>query len=87
LIEDETLRPQALAVIQRLRDAGLAVEYSFTPAKSDKQFKRALELKARFTAKAERDADGKVAVRLKNLTSRAEQMLTPEAAVEEIRNA
>jgi len=56
LIEDENLRAQSLKFIQDLRAAGFAVEYSLTPAKSDKQFKRAQELKVGFTAKLESDA-------------------------------
>jgi histidyl-tRNA synthetase len=46
LIEDEALRPQSLKLVQELRDGGYAVEYPLTPAKPDKQFKRAQELKA-----------------------------------------
>jgi histidyl-tRNA synthetase len=42
-MEDEPLRHDSLGWIQQLRDAGLAVDYALAPAKSDKQFKRALE--------------------------------------------
>jgi histidyl-tRNA synthetase len=56
LVEDEALRPQSLKLVQELRTAGFAVEYSLTPAKADKQFKRAQELKAAFTVKLENDA-------------------------------
>ena len=49
LIEDETLRGESLKLISDLRNAGLVTEYSLTPAKSDKQFKRAMELKAAHT--------------------------------------
>jgi histidyl-tRNA synthetase len=87
LVEDETLRPDALRMVQQLRDAGLAVEYSFTPAKSDKQFKRALELKARFTIKPERDPNGNILMRVKNLTDRSEQLIAPEVGVAEIKRA
>jgi histidyl-tRNA synthetase len=68
LIEDETLRAPSLKLIQDLRAAGFAVEYSLTPAKSDKQFKRAQELKAAFTAKVESESY----VRIRNLKSRDE---------------
>ena len=85
LIEDEALRPGALAVIQRLRDAGLAVDYSLTPAKSDKQFKRALEIGARHTVKAERHPDGSLHARLKNLRDRSEQILPLDAVVATLR--
>jgi histidyl-tRNA synthetase len=56
LVEDEGLRPQSLKLVQELRMGGFAVEYSLTPAKPDKQFKRAQELKAAFTVKLENDA-------------------------------
>lgn len=72
LIEDEGLRRESLAVIEELRWAGLAVEYSLTPAKPDKQFKRAQELKAGHTFKLEGTADGELIVRTKNLGTREE---------------
>ena len=68
LIEDETLRAPSLKLIQDLRAAGLAAEYPLTPAKPDKQFKRAQELKAAFTAKVESESY----VRIRNLKSRDE---------------
>ena len=68
LIEDETLRAPSLKLIQELRAAGFAIEYSLTPAKADKQFKRAQELKAAFTAKVESESY----VRIRNLKSRDE---------------
>ena len=68
LIEDETLRAQSLKLIHDLRAAGFAIEYSLTPAKPDKQFKRAQELKAAFTAKVESESY----VRIRNLKSRDE---------------
>ncbi|MGA9450990.1 MAG: histidine--tRNA ligase [Verrucomicrobiia bacterium] len=55
LIEDENLRPQSLKLVQDLRAAGYAVEYPLTPAKPDKQFKRAQELKVAHTARLEND--------------------------------
>ncbi len=68
LIEDEARRPAALRLIQQLRSDGFAVEYSLTALKPDKQFKRAVELGARFTAKAEGDT-----VRVKDLKTREEK--------------
>ena len=53
-------------LVQQCRDAGLSVEYSFTPAKSDKQFKRAQELNARFTVRLQTKETGPVCV-VKNL--------------------
>ncbi len=73
LIEDETLRDPSLELLQHLRDAGYAVDYSLVPAKSDKQFKRALELRARYTFKLEWTTEGDLAVKLKNLATREEK--------------
>lgn len=81
LIEDEALRADSLGLIQKLRSAGCCVEYSFTPLKPDKQFKRALELKARHAVRLERAGDG-VRVRVKNLQTRTEQELALEEAVQ-----
>ena len=72
LIEDETLRTASLKLIQDLRAASLAVDYSLTPTKSDKQFKRAQELKAANTLKLERGAAGELMVKVKNLKTRQE---------------
>jgi histidyl-tRNA synthetase len=68
LVEDEGLRAQSLKLVQELRTAGFAVEYSLTPARPDKQFKRAQELKAAFTVKLENDAYA----RIRNSKSRTE---------------
>jgi histidyl-tRNA synthetase len=68
LIEDEGLRAPSLKLIQDLRTQGFVVEYSFTPAKPDKQFKRAQELKTAFTAKLENESY----VRIRNMKSRDE---------------
>jgi len=67
------LRGPSLALIQQLREAGLAVDYPLTPAKSDKQFKRALELNALHTVKLERMGEGALQARVKALATRAEQ--------------
>lgn len=77
LVEDEALRPESLAVVQRLRDRGVAVDYSLVAMKGDKQFRRALEMGAGHTVRLERDAGGLVA-RVKNLKTRAEQVLPVE---------
>jgi len=68
LIEDEALRPISLKLIHDLRAAGYAVEYPITPAKPDKQFKRAQELKVAYTARLENDAY----VRIRNFKTRDE---------------
>jgi len=71
MIEDETLRPQSLKLVQDLRAAGHVVEYALTPTKPDKQFKRAQELKANFTAKVEADTR----IKIRNLKTREEKSL------------
>ena len=68
LIEDEALRPPSLKLVQDLRAAGYAVDYPLTPAKPDKQFKRAQELKVAHTVRLESDAY----VRIRDLLTRKE---------------
>jgi histidyl-tRNA synthetase len=75
LIEDEALRPDSLRFIQNLRDQGCSVEYSLTPAKSDKQFKRAVETGAAFAVRLERNPAGELVARLKNVRTRQEQVV------------
>ena len=75
LIEDEELREASAHLIHNLRSRGYAIEYSFTPAKSDKQFKRAIELNAAYTIKLERDEAGDLRVRRKDLRTREEKAL------------
>ena len=75
LIEDELLRNESLKLISDLRAAGLAVEFPLTPAKSDKQFKRALELKATRTARLEKNPDGALVAKIKHLPTREEKLV------------
>jgi histidyl-tRNA synthetase len=75
LIEDETLRDDSLKLIQDLRAAGLAVDYSLTPAKSDKQFKRAQDLKATRTVRLERNPARELQARVKDLRTRQETVV------------
>jgi len=74
LIEDESLRPQSLRLVQDLRSGGHAVEYPFTPTKPDKQFKRAQELRARFTVRVESASN----LRARNLNTREERSVQPD---------
>ena len=76
LIEDEALRGASLKLVQDLRALGGIVDYSFTPAKPDKQFKRALELNAVWTVRLERTAAGELSARIKNLRRREEKVLS-----------
>ena len=81
LIEDESLRGNSLKLVQDLRAAGKTVEYSLTPTKADKQFKRAQELKALFTAKL----DNCDYVRLRNLKTREEVVTGSRDALNHLR--
>ena len=76
VIEDEALRGISLKLIHDLRAGGYAVEYALTPAKADKQLKRAQELKVRFTVRAESDSY----VRIRNAKTR-EEVVTGFAGV------
>jgi histidyl-tRNA synthetase len=81
LIEDESLRPASLELVQRLRDRDVSVDFALAPAKADRQFKRALELKASWTVRLEPRPEGGVNARLKRLADRSEQSLAVEDAV------
>ncbi|MBA4149247.1 MAG: histidine--tRNA ligase [Verrucomicrobia bacterium] len=89
LIEDEQLRCDSLKLIQQLREQNFSVEYSLTPVKSDKQFKRALELNATHSARVEKTEPGGLVVKLKNLKTRAESSvaLGDVSALSEMLNA
>jgi len=78
MMEDEALRKNTLRLVQQIRDFGLHAEYPLMAAKPDKQFKRALELGARFTVRL----TGEETALLKNLESREETTL-PVAEVAE----
>jgi len=68
-ITDESLRNASLGLVQQLRQAGLATEYPLLKAKPDKQFKRALELNAKWLV----TLDTPTQARVKNLETREEQ--------------
>jgi histidyl-tRNA synthetase len=87
LIEEESLRAESLRLVQSVREAGLAVDYSFGPAKADKQFKRALEMNATQTLKLERSADGSVLAKIKCLRTRSETVVNPSDVVNQLRAA
>ena len=81
LIEDEALRADTLALVHALRESGWHIDYSVVPLKPDKQFKRALESGARFTVRLE-DA---TTAKLKNLKTREEQTLSPDAVSDQLK--
>lgn len=81
LIEDEAQRRPSLAWVQRIREAGLAVEFSLTPTKGDRQFRRAVDLGASFTVRIETRPEGGVGLRIKNLKTREEHCVTEEGVL------
>src|SRR5215831_16974059 len=83
MIEDETLSADSLKLIHDLRSHGVSVEYSLTKAKSDKQFKRAQELKAKRTVRLERSPSGDLNAKLKDLKTREERTLGLEQLINE----
>lgn len=48
VVADETRRPEALALLQALRNAGLSADYAMAPAKVGKQFQAAENVGARY---------------------------------------
>lgn len=80
LVEDESLRTASLGLVQQIRDFGLNVEYSVVPQKSDKQFKRALEMGALFTARL----TGPEEAVIKNLKTREESTWPLSSVAEQL---
>ncbi len=72
VIAKEELRPQALALVQRLRDAGQRVDYALTAAKVGKQFQAAEHLGAR---QAILIGDEWPQVKVKTLATREERLV------------
>jgi histidyl-tRNA synthetase len=87
LIEDEALRKDSLRLVQDLREKGSVVEYPLTPSKPDKQFKRALEIKATWTIKIERTPTSELRGRLKNLQTREERVVALDEILSYVRIA
>ena len=80
LIEDEDLRNDSLRLVQQIRDFGLNAEYSMVAQKSDKQFKKALELGALFTVRLAAPDQAMV----KNLKSREETSMPLKQVAEHL---
>ena len=80
LIEDEALRNDSLRLVQQIRDLGLNAEYSIAAQKSDKQFKKAVELGALFTVRLVASDQAMV----KNLKSREETSMPLEQVAEHL---
>lgn len=81
VIADEAFRSQALAGLQRLRSAGMKVDYLMNPAKVGRQFQAAEERKARFAVLFGNEYPE---VKIKDLTSRAETLVPVAEMVERL---
>ena len=77
LIEDETLQRDSLKLIQDLRAAGVAVDYPLTPAKPDKQFKRAQEAGTPLVCKHHLTPPCELMVRVTDLKTRGILFMPP----------
>jgi histidyl-tRNA synthetase len=62
------------------------VDFPLVPAKADKQFKRAQELKPRHTAKIERMEAGELVVKVKHLDTREEKVFNREQGFEYLKS-
>jgi histidyl-tRNA synthetase len=75
IIAKEELRPQALTVIQQLRDLGLRLDFPLAPAKVGKQFQSAEQAGARLAVLIGEEWPQ---VKIKKLSTR-EEFLVPSA--------
>lgn len=81
IIADEARRPDALAMVQGLRHAGIATDYSYLPAKVGKQAQLAEQLGARAALTIGSEFPE---VRLKDLIARKEEVIDATAAPEAV---
>jgi len=85
VITDEALRAEALELIHQLRDAGIAIDYPFTPAKVGKQFQAASASGARYALVIGPDEWKPGEVKLKNLASGTEERVKISEVVGRVR--
>ncbi|MEO6970362.1 MAG: histidine--tRNA ligase [Chthoniobacterales bacterium] len=84
VIAKEDRRPDALAQLQRLRDAGWRVDYPLTPAKVGKQFQTAEAMGAKITLLF---GDEWPAVKMKTLATREEVLVPHEEVLSRLEKA
>lgn len=82
VIAKEDLRPEALRIVQQLRETGLRIDYALTPAKVGKQFQAAEHTGARFAVLVGEEWPQ---VKLKDLSNREETLLPAGELVERLR--
>ena len=81
VVAKEERRPEALALVQRLREAGKRVDFPLTAAKVGKQFQTAEQLGA---AQVVLVGDEWPQVKLKTLATREEKLLSPDELLAEL---
>jgi len=79
VVADEEQRPQALRIMTELRRAGIGADLALTPSKVAKQFKLAEKSGARLALIVGNEYPE---LQLKNLSSRSEESLQADAALE-----
>ncbi|MEZ5329584.1 MAG: histidine--tRNA ligase [Verrucomicrobiales bacterium] len=84
IVASEERRPDALGIVQKLRRAGLRVDFALTAAKVGKQFQSAEQRNARLAVIV---GDEFPEVSIKNLTTREEVKTTSDGVVEAIHHA
>jgi len=81
VVAKEERRPEALALVQRLREAGKRVDFPLTAAKVGKQFQTSEQLGA---AQVVLVGDEWPQVKLKTLATREEKLLSPDELLAEL---
>ena len=84
IVASEERRPDALGVVQKLRSAGLRVDFALTSAKVGKQFQSAEQRNARLAIIV---GDEFPNISVKNLTTREETSTTAEGLIETVQHA
>lgn len=83
IVAKEEVRPQALRLVQELREAGYRVDFPLTPAKVGRQFQQAEQLGARWTVLAGEEWPS---LKFKTLSSRDEILLSREELLPHLSN-
>jgi len=76
IIADDSKRPEAIRLVNALRESGLGADYPLSPTKINKQFKGADQTLARFAIVVGSEYPE---LQLKNLNARTEESIAPNA--------
>ena len=81
IIADDSKPPEAIKLVNTLREAGIATDYPLSPTKVNRQFKAADQTLARFALVVGSEFPE---LKLKNLNARSEESIAPNADVIEV---